>query len=145
MRNEILEDILDYFESELPIYVAQLNELCEGLNLPEVVEFDAGYRDIFAGLREYPAMIIVNRGRSIEPFFTTYRLLIGLVVRSEDYDQLETWGQSYEDILEIIIRDDHTLGDACLDSNSVNIDNDVVNGLYIISCEMEVQIDRGGR
>lgn len=141
--NRLTAAILSFLETELEGEVARWNE--NGAELPLVAEFDSGYRDIFAGLREYPAVIVLNRGREDRGSFSTeYKILIGLVLKSEDLEQLENWGQSYADILEDVIRSNPSLGGACLDVNNFRLNTDCVSGIFVISVEINVELDRGG-
>lgn len=141
----VMNGLRSYLERKTQEMIDARNQEDPGLHLPHIASFQQGYRDIFAGLRDYPGLIVIERGR--EPagsFWTRYKMLVGLAVKGEDADYLQDLGAAYEDILEDAILSDNTLGGICTDSRLVSLDNDCVSGVYIVSVSLEMDVDRGG-
>lgn len=141
----LVDGMLAYLEAKTKALIDARNEAEPGLDLVQIASFEKGYRDVLTGLRAYPGLIVINRGRkSIDSYFATYRLLIGIAVKSEHADYLQRLGEAYEDILEDALLADPTLGGICIDSNGLDIANDCASGVYVISCSLEADVDRGG-
>jgi hypothetical protein len=134
-----------YLQSAVPQLVDSWNEKHPGESLSQIMEWDRGYRDILTGLREYPAILLIEKGRSYQDSYTTrHTLVIGLAYTCDDMDMLQTHGQAYVDILEECIRADWHLGDACLDAVSYEIDTDIVTSIFVVACTLTINLDRGG-
>ncbi len=134
-----------YLKQSFSDLVTQWNDAHEGETLTDIMEWDRGYRDILAGLREYPAVLLIEKGRAfLDTYTTRHTLVIGLAYTCDDRDMLQAHGDAYLDILEESVRADWHLGDSCLDVVSYDIDTDVISGVYVAACTLSIDIDRGG-
>lgn len=121
-----------------------INERAEDWNLPPIASTEMGYRDIFTGVRAFPALIcIVRSATDVDSFTTRYHLLFGLAVKGADIDLLQQDGERFADILEDSVRADGHLGGLAIDTTGISITTDCTGGFYIVSMECDVDIDRG--
>ncbi len=121
-----------------------INERAREWNLPPIASIEMGYRDIFTGVRAFPALIcIVRSARDIDSFSTLYHLLFGLALKGADIDLLQEDGEKFADILEDSVRADGHLGGLAIDTTGISITTDCTGGFYVVSMECDVSIDRG--
>lgn len=141
----VMNGLRSYLEGKTQEMIDVRNQEDPDLHLPLIASFQTGYKDIFAGLRDYPGLVVIERGREpVKSFWMRYKMLVGLAAKSEDADYLQDMGAAYEDILEDAILSDNTLGGICTDSRLVSLENDCVSGVYIVSVSLEMDVDRGG-
>lgn len=116
--------------------------------LDDIAEWGNGYISVLQGCQSYPACILLPSGRrasSEPPFFTQYKVTVGIALTGQDFEYLVRQGQAWEDILEDTIRSDWSLGGACLDSRMTgDLTADCTGDVYVISCELECTLDIGG-
>lgn len=122
-----------------------MNDRAQSWDLPLIASVEMGYRDIFTGVRAFPALIcIVRSATDVDSFTTRYHLLFGLSIKEADIDLLQEEGEKFADLLEDAVRADGHLGGMAIDTTGLSISTDCTGGFYIVSLECDVDIDRGG-
>ena len=112
--------------------------------VPTIASVEMGYRDIFTGVRDFPAIIgIVRSRKEHDSFSTSYHMLYGLALKGADIDLLQEEGERYADLLEDAVRMDGHLGGIAIETTGVTVTTDCTGGFYIISLECDVLVDRG--
>jgi hypothetical protein len=140
--NEILGKILDVIKETANERIAQINS-DKGLSIEPIQEIDIGYKDILTGLRNYPALVLLEKRRVTDDYwFTQFNLLLGFAFKSGMPEQMLEFGQYYKDIIEWAIISDHTFGGVCLDSNNMTMEDAYTSDIYVISTEFTVTCDR---
>lgn len=146
-RSKALYNALEaYLKPAITEQVTARNEADGALYLLDIQEWAKGYKDILAGARQYPAILFMEQGRSHpEPYITRYTIEIGLAIKGGmDVSLLGDQGEAYCDILEDVLLEDHTLGGTCLDSNNLAIETGYAGSVFVASCTLDLDIDRGG-
>lgn len=142
--DKVFDNLEAYLKPTIKALVIEWNRK-KKLYLEFPKEWDRGYRDILAGNRDFPAVLFIERSREQTDSYTTeYGLAIGFAFKSSDMDLIEAQGNAWKDIWEDALTQDYHLGGTCLDSNHLLIESDMVNGIYLISCMIDVSVDRGG-
>ena len=149
MRNRIDRftlALVDYLKSAISERVASINADDPDISLPDIALWQTGYNGVLAGLSHYPGCIVFVNGRTlVDPYTTSYSVVIGIGLTADDPDYLEKMGRAYEDILEDCIRSDWSLGGSALDTDiGVQFQSDNVNNVYLIQAQLTCQVDLGG-
>jgi hypothetical protein len=140
---QLFERLEAYLKPALDSAVAQWNIDDPTLYLETVAEWDKGYKDVLAGLSEYPAILFMEQSRTHnESFTTTYTIEISLALKGGD--TIADKGEAYADILERALLADHHLGSTCLDSNDLIIETGMVGRVFLVVATIDLDIDRGG-
>lgn len=140
----IYDSIQDYLETALSTAVTAFNR-AENINLPQITEYDRGYKDIALGIRKYPAVLMLEARRApAEAYYGTLSLSISIAVKSTNLAQLESWGRAFTDILEDVLLEDHTLGGTCLDVHNIQLTSGETSNVYLVMAEFDMEVDRGG-
>lgn len=135
-----------YLQKAISERVAKANEDDPGIHLPDIALWQSGYSGVLAGLSHYPGCIILVNGKTlVDPYTTSFSVVIGIGLTADDPDYLEDMGRIYEDILEDCIRSDWSLGGTCLDTAiGVKFESDSVNNVYLIQASLTCTVDLGG-
>lgn len=149
MRNRIerfTSALVDYLKSAISARVASINADDPDISLPDIALWQTGYNGVLAGLSHYPGCIVLVNGRTlVDPYTTSYSVVIGIGLTADDPDYLEKMGRAYEDILEDCIRSDWSLGGSALDTDiGVQFQSDNVSNVYLIQAQLTCQVDLGG-
>ena len=149
MRNRIerfASALINYLKPAISERVASINAEDPDISLPDIALWQTGYNGVLAGLSHYPGCVVLVNGRTlVDPYTTSYSVVIGIGLTADDPDYLEKMGRAYEDILEDCIRSDWSLGDAALDTDiGVQFQSDNVNNVYLIQAQLTCQVDLGG-
>ena len=149
MRNSterLISALQEYLKKTITERVDDINSKDKDIHLPDIALWQSGYSGVLSGLSHYPGCIVLVNGRTlIDPYTTSYSVVIGIGLTADEPGYLERIGRYYEDILEDAIRSDWHLGGACLDTDSgVMIDADCVNNVYLIQATLTCQVDLGG-
>ena len=143
--DQVFDRLQDYLGPAIASLVDQWNEADPGLYLEVPLEWDRGYRDILAGNRSFPAVLFIEKSREQSDSFTTlYGLVIGFVFKGSDHRLIEAQGNAWKDIWEDVLTQDPHLGETCLDSNNLLVETDLAGGIYLVSCQIDLEVDRGG-
>ncbi len=141
----MLEGLKSYLETQMASRILSWKGENPGQDLPDIAEYDIGYKDVLVGLRAYPAILVVSDGwSSYDSYTTEYSVSCCLAYKCDDPSQLEAYGEALMDCLEDSIRSDNTLGGLCLDIGDVKAVTNVVSGIFMAALDFTVQIDRGG-
>lgn len=144
---DFIDALAAYLEAAFTERVEAWNALGGEVQLEDIAEW-GGTTAVLQGCQSYPACIILPSGRRMSaasPYFTRYRVTVGIALTGNDPPYLVRQGQAWEDILEDSIRSDWSLGGACLDTGATgDISSDWASDLYVISCELECELDLGG-
>lgn len=115
-------------------------------NIEDIKLWQDGYAGIISGLTHYPGCIVIVDGRTITGAFTArYEVLVYVGVSNADPTTLETTGRIWQDILEDAIRNDWTLGGACLQVlDGVRIRPGATGDVYTAGMSFTCEVDTGG-
>ncbi len=143
---ELYDALEDYLKPAITDQIIARNEADGDLYLQDVREWSKGYKDVLAGARQYPAILFMEQRRSHpENYITRYAIEIGFALKGGmDQGLLADQGEAYCDILEDVILADHTLGGMCVDSNNLEIESGYVGSVFVASCTLDIDVDRGG-
>jgi hypothetical protein len=143
--DQVFDRLQDYLEPTIANLVEQWNLEDPGLYLEIPREWDRGYRDILAGSRSFPAVLFIERSREQSDSYTTqYSLAIGFAFKGSDPRLIESQGNAWKDIWEDALTQDHHLGETCQDSSNLLIETDLAGGIFLVSCLIDLEVDRGG-
>lgn len=145
LSDGIYKAVETYLDDAVNTEVAAWNTEKPGLGLPELRVFRRGYREIVGASATYPVCITNNPKREDDGdgFFSLWDMGVWVGLKSDDMDQLESWGEAYKDILHYVFQDNH-LGGACQDTTDIVIHDDVVSGVYVILVEFTMTVALGG-
>lgn len=88
-------------------------------------------------MQAYPACLVQILSRDCTDYhYTDLRIGVGLALRGEDPEALESLGHTWEDIVEDVIREDRTLGGTVISTNSLRVDSSFTSGMYMIWADM---------
>lgn len=142
--DEIYDGLQTYLERAISQSVTDLNAR-EFLDLPQLQEFDRGYKDIALGIRKYPALLMLETRRApAEAYYSTFGMSVSIAAKSTKLSQLESWGRAFTDILEDVLLADHTLGGICLDVHNIKLTSGETTNVYLVMAEFDIEVDRGG-
>lgn len=138
----LLVALKDYLQIRLNEKIANFS-LKNDCQLEKIKEFSIGYKDILTGLRDYPAIIILENKREIcDNYFNRLYLLVGFAFNTSDKEQLIEFGQYYKDIIQECLLEDNTFGGLCIDSNNLIMEDGYTSDVFVISSEFNIDIER---
>lgn len=143
--DQLFDNLEAYLGPAIADAIDERNANSPDLYLENVKEWDRGWRDVVSGAREFPAVIFLEKSRSMADSFTAqYDLEIAFACKGSDAELIERQGEAYKDVLEDVLLADCHLGDTCLDSNNLSIETGYAGSVYIAVCSISLTVDRGG-
>lgn len=145
---EFIDRLRSHLEASFTERIEAWNADGGEVALTDIMEWGNGYISVLQGCQSYPACILLPEGRRMSsepPFFTQYKVTVGIALTGQDFGYLVRQGEAWEDILEDTIRSDWSLGGSCLDSRLTgDMTADCTGDVYVISCTLECDLDIGG-
>jgi hypothetical protein len=143
--DQVFDAMKAYLEPAVEAAIDERNESDPTLHLNHIAEWDRGYRDILTGIREYPAMLFLEKRRyGKSSFFTTYEMVIGFAYMNPDADEMQRQTDAYRDILEDVVRADWHMGESTLDVSGFDMDSDTIGGVFVSAIDVDIDVDNGG-
>ena len=140
---EVMISLLEYFQETLPSKILDQNDI----DLPQIQEWDIGYRDIVAGLRAHPAFLLKS-DRDYESVdgsaFQTMEMDIAIVYTCEDQDVGYVRLCRYQAIIDGMLRDEPHFGGDIAEVRTATFTkarDATRNGLFFLFVELVVDID----
>lgn len=140
---EVLASLLRYFQEALPSRIdAQAD-----IDLPQIQEWDIGYRDVVGGLHAHPAFLIKSDKdyRSGDgDAFQTMETDIAVVFTCEDPDVGYARLCRYQAVIDGVLRDEPHFGGNIAEVRTATFSkarDATRNGLFFLFVEMDIDID----
>ena len=128
--SEILDAIENFFKGKFTI-------MADSAGVDDVALWIRQLDGVPQSMQAYPACLVQILSRDCTDYhYTDLRIGVGLALRGEDPEALESLGHTWEDIVEDVIREDRTLGGAVISTNSLRLDSSFTSGLYMIWADM---------
>jgi hypothetical protein len=111
--------------------------------LPVIQEFDHGLRDVYVGLRSYPAMIVVDESTddTNEQCYSTHHITGAIVLKSDDVSQLTDWANQYRELMEKMVRKYWDFDGAVNEVKNLKLKTSPADGIIIIDFDFDVDVD----
>ena len=141
--DQLFDKLKAYLKPTLEEAVAERNSDDPDLYLENIKEWDRGYRDVLAGLSEYPAILFIVSSRSqLDSFTVRYSAEISIALKGNE--NLAEQGEAYTDILwDAVVADCH-LGETCLDSSDLVIETGMIGSVFLVVATVDLEVDEGG-
>jgi len=143
--DQLFDAMEAYLKPAIQTAIDERNADDSALHLSHIVEWDRGYKNLKTGIREYPAVLFLEKRRYERvSFFTTYAMVIGFAYMNPDADEMQRQSDAYRDIFEDVVRADWHFGETTLDVGGFDMESDTIDGVFVIAIDVEIDVDNGG-